>query len=64
MHGDAQLRKLTLQLLDGRIEALIGHFVAPVGAAGEQKAAEVLEHDEIAHLALQLRRAGRCDHWL
>ncbi len=64
MDRDLQMRKIVLELFHHRIEALIFDFVALVGAAGEQKALQILQQHEIAHLAVQhLRRGGR-DHGL
>ena len=62
MGGNAQIGEIAFELFDGRVIALVRHLVASIGTAGEQEAAQVLEQHQIAHLALELRRAGRRDH--
>ena len=62
MRGNAQIRKFALELSDGRIVPLVRHFVAPVGSAGKQEAAQVFEQNQIAHLALELGRARGGNH--
>ena len=64
MRGDAQIGEIALELFDGRIIALVRDFVAPVGSAGKQEAAQVLQQNQIAHLALEFRRARGGDHRL
>ena len=39
MCGNAQIGKLVLEFLDGRVIALVRHFVAPIGTAREEEAA-------------------------
>ena len=64
MCGNAQVGKIPLELLDGRIIALVRNLVTAIGAARQQEAAQILEQDQIAHFTLEFRRARRRDHRL
>ena len=46
----------------GRVVALVLDFVAPVRAARQQKTLQILQQDEIAHLAIEHLGIRRGDH--
>ena len=64
MGCNAQVGEVAFELFDGRVITLVGNLVTAIGPAGEEEAAQVLEQNQIAHLALELRRARRRDHRL
>jgi hypothetical protein len=64
VHGDPQMGKIALQALeDGKISFVLD-LIAPVGAAREQEALQILHEHEVTHPLLEHVRRGRRDHRL
>ncbi len=64
MDRDAEPGKIALETGEHRIISPVGHFVAPIRASREKKAAQPLPRDHLAHHGLEMLGRARRDHRL